>query len=376
MKLLFICGTRPEAIKLAPVISEAKRRPDFDVTLCVTGQHREMLDQVNQLFGLTPDFDLALMKPGQDLTHVMASALVGIGPVIDQVRPDWLVVQGDTTTAFAGALAALYRKVPVAHVEAGLRTGNLLSPWPEEANRRMISPLTRLHFAPTARAAANLCAEAIAGSAMLVTGNTVIDALQQSIAKLETDAALRAQATSALPALDPARRLLLVTGHRRENLDQGLANLCRALCQLAGRGDVQIIYPVHLNPAVQTTVRSLLGDHPAVHLLPPLDYLSFIWLMSKAHLILTDSGGIQEEAPALGKPVLVIRDSTERPEAIEAGTALLVGTAEEAIRQAAAQLLDDPARYQAMAHAANPFGDGQASVRIIDALTKAGANQP
>jgi UDP-N-acetylglucosamine 2-epimerase len=368
LRLLFIYGTRPEAIKLAPLILDAARRPGLDVRLCSTGQHKEMLDSVSALFGLQPQHDLALMTPGQSLSDFMAAALLGAGLVIDAEQPDWVIVQGDTTSAFAGALAAFHRKVRVAHVEAGLRTGNLLSPWPEEGNRRLITPLAQAHFAPTAVAAANLRREAVSDKAIAITGNSVIDALHRTVGLLDNNEALTKRIQAALPALNPARRLILVTGHRRENFDGGLASLCRALHHLALRGDIDIVYPVHLNPIVQKTAGALLGDHPNIHLIPPLDYAAFVHLMRRAHVILTDSGGIQEEAPALGIPVLVVRDTTERPEAISSGTARLVGTSETDIVQQTSLLLDDETAHATMAKAVNPFGDGKASQRILDWL--------
>lgn len=368
LHILTIFGTRPEAIKLAPVVRALAARPGVVHTLCVTGQHREMLDQVLKIFALVPDHDLAVMRPGQDLTHVTTAVLEGLGPVLEAARPDWVVVQGDTTTAFAASLAAFYRKIRVAHVEAGLRTGNILSPWPEEMNRKLTGQIASLHFPPTEAAAANLRREGIAGERMLVTGNTVIDALRWVAARLDAEPALAAGCAEKFPWLDPARRLVLVTGHRRENFSGGLERVCRALARLAARGDVQIVYPVHLNPTVQATAAAVLAASPAVHLIAPLDYLPFVWLMRQAHLIVTDSGGIQEEAPGLGKPVLVTRDTTERPEAIEAGTARLVGTGEAALVEAAAALLDDPAAYAAMARARNPFGDGRAAGRIAGRL--------
>jgi len=365
LRVLTIFGTRPEAIKLAPVVQALAAAPGITPILCVTGQHRQMLDQVLDVFALRPDHDLDIMKPGQDLTHVTTAVLTGLGAVLDAARPDWVVVQGDTTTAMAAALAGFYRQARVAHVEAGLRTGNILSPWPEEMNRKLVSQLASLHFPPTEAAAANLRREAIPEGRMLVTGNTVIDALRWVAAKLEADAAHAARFARDFAWLDPARRLILVTGHRRENFDGGLARICRALAALARRGDVQIVYPVHLNPRVQETAQAILADSPAVHLIPPQDYLPFVELMRRAHLIVTDSGGVQEEAPGLGKPVLVTRDTTERPEAIAAGTARLVGTSEAALVAAATELLDDPAAHAAMAQARNPFGDGQAAPRIV-----------
>lgn len=365
MRVLTIFGTRPEAIKLAPVVLAFAGRPDVTHTLCVTGQHRQMLDQVLRVFGLTPNHNLDIMKPGQDLTHVTTAVLEGLGAVLDQVKPDWAIVQGDTTTAFAASLAAFYRNIRVAHVEAGLRTGNIHSPWPEEMNRRLTGQIASLHFPPTKAAAANLRREGVPDDRMLVTGNTVVDALQWVARKLDADPALSAGFAKDFIWLDPARRLILVTGHRRENFSGGLARVCRALARLAARGDVQIVYPVHLNPTVQAIAQAVLADSPAVHLIAPQDYLPFVWLMRRAHLIISDSGGIQEEAPSVGTPVLVTRDTTERSEAIAAGTARLVGTGEDALVAAASGLLDNPAAHAAMARAKNPFGDGRAASRIV-----------
>jgi UDP-N-acetylglucosamine 2-epimerase (non-hydrolysing) len=368
LRFLTIFGTRPEAIKLAPVVLAFAAAPDATHTLCVTGQHRQMLDQVLKIFDLTPDHDLDIMRPGQDLTHVTTAVLEGLGAVLDQVKPDWVIVQGDTTTAFAASLAAFYRKIRVAHVEAGLRTGNIYSPWPEEMNRKLTGQIASLHFPPTEAAAQNLRREGVPEERVLVTGNTVIDALHWVAAKLDVDPALAAGFAGDFAWLNPARRLILVTGHRRENFDGGLERVCRALARLGRRGDVQIVYPVHLNPTVQATAQAVLADSPAVHLIAPLDYLPFVWLMRRAYLIVTDSGGIQEEAPGLGKPVLVTRDTTERPEAITAGTARLVGTAEEALVAAGSELLDNQDAYAAMAKARNPFGDGTAARRIVTRL--------
>lgn len=368
MHVLTIFGTRPEAIKLAPVVLALAGTPAVRQTLCVTGQHRQMLDQVLAVFDLRPDHDLAIMRPGQDLTHVTTAVLEGVGGVLDQEKPDWVIVQGDTTTAFAASLAAFYRQIDVAHVEAGLRTGNIYSPWPEEMNRRLTGQIARLHFPPTEAAAANLRREGIEDGRLLVTGNTVIDALRWVAARLDADPALSAGFAGTFSWLDPSRRLILVTGHRRENFDGGLARVCEALAELAARGDVQIVYPVHLNPKVQETAAAVLAGSPGVHLIEPQDYLPFVYLMRRAHLIVTDSGGIQEEAPGLGKPVLVTRDTTERPEAIAAGTARLVGTDRAAIVAAATELLDSPEAYASMAQAANPFGDGRAAQRIVARL--------
>ncbi len=365
MRVLTVFGTRPEAIKLAPVVLAFQREASVQHVLCVTGQHRQMLDQVLAVFRLTPDHDLAIMKPGQDLTHVTMAVLEGLGAVIEAEKPDWVIVQGDTTTAFAASLTAFYRRVKVAHVEAGLRTGNIYSPWPEEMNRRLTGQIATLHFPPTEAAAANLAREGVPASRVLVTGNTVIDALHAVCARLDTDDALRGELDALFGWRDRSKRLVLVTGHRRENFEGGLERVCRALATLSRRGDVEIVYPVHLNPEVQRTARAVLADSPAVHLIAPLDYLPFVHLMRQADLIVTDSGGIQEEAPGLGKPVLVTRDTTERPEAIAAGTARLVGTDEAGLVAAATELLDDRAAYEAMAKAANPFGDGKAAERIV-----------
>lgn len=368
MRILTVFGTRPEAIKLAPVVLACQRNSAVDHITCVTGQHREMLDQILRTFSIEPQFDLNLMKPGQDLTHVTSAALKGVGEVIDKVAPDWVIVQGDTTTAFAAALAAFYRKTKVAHVEAGLRTGNIYSPWPEEMNRRLAGQLTTLHFPPTPAAAQNLRNEGVREQLICVTGNTVIDALHWVVGRIDSDANFAASAEAGLPLPQGGRKLILVTGHRRENFDGGLARVCEALKQLARRGDVEIVYPVHLNPKVQTTANEILGDDPAIRLVAPLDYVPFIALMRRAYLIVTDSGGIQEEAPGLGKPVLVTRDTTERPEAITAGTAKLVGTQTETLVAAANELLDSSAAYGRMAQAANPFGDGRAAERIVARL--------
>jgi UDP-N-acetylglucosamine 2-epimerase len=369
MRILTVYGTRPEAIKLAPVVLALKADSTISSAVCVTGQHRQMLDQVNGLFGIVPDYDLNLMKPGQDLTHITTAALEGVGRIMDDFKPDWVIVQGDTSTAFAGALAGFYRKVKVAHVEAGLRTGNLASPWPEEGNRKLIGQITTAHFPPTETSANNLRREAVPEKDILVTGNTVIDALQWVAKKLETTPAFRADYDARFGYLNSDKRLILVTGHRRENFDGGLANVCKALRRLAERGDVELVYPVHLNPNVQATAKEVLGNHPAVHLIDPQDYLPFVYLMQRSALIVTDSGGIQEEAPGLGKPVLVTRDTTERPEAVEAGTARLIGTSEQALVDHATELLDNPASYAQMAQAKNPFGDGKASQRILAHLT-------
>lgn len=367
-KVMMVFGTRPEAIKMAPLVTELKRRDELEIIVVVTAQHRQMLDQVLDLFGIVPDEDLDLMSAGQTLPELTSRILQGVGEVIARHRPDRLLVHGDTTTTFATSLAAFYQRVPVGHVEAGLRTGNLYSPWPEEANRRLAGVLSDLHFAPTEKAAANLRAEQVAADTIHVTGNTVIDALLATAKRIDTDASLQASLASRFPFLDASKRLVLVTGHRRENFGEGFEQICLALARLAERQDVQVVYPVHLNPMVQEPVNRLLGHLPGVHLIPPQDYLPFIYLMRQAYLIITDSGGIQEEAPSLGKPVLVMRDTTERPEAVAAGTVRLVGTDATRIVAEASRLLDSKTDYQRMAQANNPFGDGQASRRIANLL--------
>ena len=367
LKLLSVFGTRPEAIKMAPVVRDLAATPGIASLVCVTGQHRQMLDQVLTLFDIVPDFDLDLMKPGQDLTDITANVLHGLRPVLRSCRPDLLLVHGDTTTTLAASLAGYYERIPVAHVEAGLRTGNILSPWPEEINRKVAGAIATLHFTPTARAMDNLLRENVPAHAIHVTGNTVIDALHDVVARIERDAALRAALESRF-ALDPVRRTILVTGHRRESFGAGFDRICSALAQLAERPDVEIVYPVHLNPQVKGPVEARLAGLPNVHLIPPQDYLPFVYLMHRAAIILTDSGGVQEEAPSLGKPVLVMRDTTERPEAVDAGTVRLVGTDDALIVATAHALLDDRAAYEAMSFAHNPYGDGLAAGRITAAI--------
>lgn len=374
LRILTVVGTRPEAIKLAPVIQRLQIHPKVDHRLCVTGQHREMLDQALAVFGLSPDSDLALMQDHADLNRLTAGTLAGIGELIRSSRPDRIVVQGDTTTAFATGLAAFHGRVPLAHVEAGLRTGQRNSPWPEEIYRRTLSLLADLHFAPTPRAADQLRREGVGEATIHITGNTVIDALHWVCRRHDLPELLEQRLGRELSAkLNEGRRVILVTGHRRENLDHGLAGTCDALRQIAARGDVEIVFPVHLNPRVRETVAALLSGTAHVHLIEPLDYLGFVALMRRCHHIITDSGGIQEEAPALGKPVLITRDTTERPEAIEAGTALLVGQHAAPLVEASCRLLDDRAAFATMAEARHPFGDGHASERIVNALLTAKA---
>jgi len=365
LKVLSVFGTRPEAIKMAPVVEHLKKAKGIQPFVCVTAQHRHMLDQVLDLFKIKPDYDLNLMKPGQDLTDITTGVLTGLRPILKQLKPHIILAQGDTTTVFAASLAAFYEKIPMGHVEAGLRTGNIYSPWPEEMNRKLATDIAALHFAPTAESKANLLREGVSPRDIFVTGNTVIDALLEVVAKLKSNPALGKSLAARFPYLDPKRKLILVTGHRRENFGAGFEAICRALARLSEREDVQIVYPVHLNPNVQEPVKRVLGARPRVHLIDPQDYLPFVFLMSRSHLILTDSGGVQEEAPSLGKPVLVMRDTTERPEAVKAGTVVLVGTREAKIVGEAKRLLDDPRRYRAMARAHNPYGDGKAAERIV-----------
>lgn len=375
-RICIVLGTRPEAIKLALVIKSFKdaiassSSSRAELRVLVTAQHRGMMDQVLDLFQIRPQYDLDIMTPGQDLTDITSRVLVGLREVFHQWRPDLVLVQGDTTTALGASLAAFYEKVPVGHVEAGLRTGNILSPWPEEMNRRLISTISSLHFAPTESARQNLLREGISPNSIYVTGNTVIDALLYTVESIRCSSDKEAELIKRFSFLDSRRQLILVTGHRRENFGDGFERVCGALMQLAGRPDAEIVYPVHLNPNVQEPVRRILGNHPNIHLIEPLDYLPFVYLLNRAHLIITDSGGIQEEAPSFGKPVLVTRDATERPEAVIAGTAKLVGTVPEAIVAEAVRLLTDPAAYSAMSRAHNPFGDGAASSRIVDVCLK------
>ena len=369
LKTLCVFGTRPEAIKIAPLALALAADERFDAQVCVTGQHREMLDQVLDLFGLKPDYDLNIMKPGQDLSDVTTAILQGMKAVFSEFRPDIVLVHGDTATTFATTLAAYYHQIPVAHVEAGLRTGNLYSPWPEEANRKLTGALAALHFAPTNTSRQNLLNEGVDSAAIHVTGNTVIDALLEVVAKLDTTESLQRQFKEQFAFLPDDKRIILVTGHRRESFGDGFERICQALVDTAKAfPDVEIVYPVHLNPNVREPVNRLLAGVDNIHLIEPLDYLPFVYLMNRAYLILTDSGGIQEEAPSLGKPVLVMRDTTERPEAVEAGTVKLVGTEVDAISSNIHSLLTDTHAYQRMSFAHNPYGDGKACARIIETL--------
>ncbi|MBB5540391.1 UDP-N-acetylglucosamine 2-epimerase (non-hydrolyzing) [Paraburkholderia fungorum] len=373
-RILLTFGTRPEAIKMAPLVRRLKNTKGIDCFVCVTGQHREMLDQVLSLFRIRPHFDLNVMKRGQDLYDVTTSIMLGMRDVLTDCRPDLVLVHGDTTTTMAASLASFYQRIPVGHVEAGLRTGNLLSPWPEEANRKLTGVLAATHFAPTERARQNLLAENVPDDRIVVTGNTVIDALLHVRELLANDPQLRASAERHLPNLEADRRIVLVTGHRRESFGDGFERICSALAQLArAHPDADIVYPMHLNPSVREPVNRLLSNIPNVHLIEPLDYLPFVYLMDRAFLILTDSGGVQEEAPSLGKPVLVMRDTTERQEAVDAGVVKLVGTDAQKIFDGASQLLSDSRMYDAMSRGSNPYGDGNACERIARALT---ANPP
>jgi UDP-N-acetylglucosamine 2-epimerase (non-hydrolysing) len=355
---------------MAPVIKAFKNSDHIELKVCVTAQHRQMLDQVLELFSIKPDFDLNLMKPNQDLTDITIGVLGGLREVLRSWRPDWVLVHGDTTTTLATSLAAYYEKISVGHVEAGLRTGDIYSPWPEEVNRRVVANIARLHFAPTPVARENLIRAGVNKELIFVTGNTVIDALFDIREKLESDDQLVTSAKKLIPVLNVDKKTILVTGHRRENFGDGFENICMALNEISTRSDVEIVYPVHLNPNVQEPVSRILGNSPNVHLISPLDYLPFVYLMSKSHIILTDSGGIQEEAPSLGKPVLVLRDTTERPEALAAGTVTLVGTSREIIVSEVFKLLDNQAEYEIMAQSKNPFGDGRAADQILQQLLK------
>lgn len=366
--ILLVFGTRPEAIKMAPLVLALRKYPQLRVRVCVTAQHRQMLDQVLNLFGLIPDYDLDLMQPGQDLYDITSRVLLGLKGVMQDAKPDLVLVHGDTTTTFSASLAAFYQRIPVGHVEAGLRTGDIYSPWPEESNRKLTGALTALHFAPTEGSRANLLAESIKDENIFVTGNTVIDALLQVVDKITTDSVLTAEFASTFDFIDPSKKLILVTGHRRESFGGGFERICHALKQLSEREDVQICYPVHLNPNVREPVERILSSAKQVYLIEPQDYLPFVYLMSQSYLILTDSGGIQEEAPSLGKPVLVMRETTERPEAVEAGTVKLVGTDDALIVSEVSRLLDDSSAYQQMSVAHNPYGDGRACERIADVI--------
>lgn len=379
--ILLVFGTRPEAIKMAPLVKELQSEPDkFKTVVCVTAQHRQMLDQVLHIFDIVPDYDLDIMKPNQDLYDITSRVLLGMRDVLKEVQPDVVLVHGDTTTSTAAALAAFYQQIPVGHVEAGLRTHNIYSPWPEEMNRQITGRITTHHFAPTPLAKQNLLDENVRPEQIVVTGNTVIDALHIVTKRLAEDAELQQSVRGELAEfgydvnrLDKGRKLLLITGHRRENFGEGFLNICHAIKDLAERyPDTDFVYPVHLNPNVRKPVFEILGDgaEKNIFLIEPLQYLPFVYMMERSYLILTDSGGVQEEAPGLGKPVLVMRNTTERPEAVDAGTVLLVGTDKEKIERGVIDLMEQPAMYRKMSEAVNPYGDGMACSRISDYLDK------
>ncbi|EMQ71632.1 UDP-N-acetylglucosamine 2-epimerase (non-hydrolyzing) [Vibrio cholerae] len=371
IKVLSVFGTRPEAIKMAPVIETLKNDPRFDSRVCVTGQHRQMLDQVLELFEIVPNYDLNIMKPGQDLTDVTTGILQGLRDVFSQFKPDYVLVHGDTATTLSTTIAAYYHQVKVGHVEAGLRTNNIYSPWPEEGNRKVTGSLANLHFAPTSTSQNNLLAENIPADTIVVTGNTVIDALFMVRDKLNNDPELQSCFVKQFDFLKTGRRVVLITGHRRESFGGGFERICQAVSELATKFiDVDFVYPVHLNPNVREPVNRFLSGQPNIFLIEPLDYLPFVYLMDRSDIILTDSGGIQEEAPSLGKPVLVMRDTTERPEAVEAGTVKLVGTDVSRIINEVSILLTDKQAYKKMSVAHNPYGDGAASQRILDAIAR------
>lgn len=378
---MLVFGTRPEAIKMAPLVKEFQKHTDkFDTIVCVTGQHREMLDQVLRIFGIVPDYDLNIMKQGQDLFDVTARVLVGMRDVLDEVHPDIVLVHGDTTTSTAAALAAFYKQIPVGHVEAGLRTHDIYSPWPEEMNRQITGRIATYNFSPTPLSRENLLSEGVPDDKITVTGNTVIDALYMVVENIKTDKALSTALMGTLSdagynvsRLDEGRRLVLITGHRRENFGEGFINICKAIRDLAAmHPDVDFVYPMHLNPNVRKPIHCVFGEDLCnlgnIFFIEPLEYLEFVYLMEKCTLVLTDSGGIQEEAPGLGKPVLVMRSTTERPEALEAGTVKLVGTDYDKIISEVSGLLDDKVLYESMSKAVNPYGDGKACARIVTRL--------
>lgn len=382
-KIVLVFGTRPEAIKMAPLVLELKKHPDiFDTVVCVTGQHREMLDQVLRIFGIQPDYDLNIMKPGQDLFDITSKVLLGMRDVLKETSPDLVLVHGDTTTSMTAALAAFYQQIAVGHVEAGLRTHNIYSPWPEEMNRQITGRIATYDFAPTPLSKSNLLSEGVDDNRIIVTGNTVIDALYLVVDKIKDDKKLDDNLAKELKSngydisrLQSGRRLVLITGHRRENFGEGFIHICRAIQTLSRHyPDVDFVYPMHLNPNVRKPIHEVFGNDLSnlgnLFFIEPQEYLSFVYLMEKSHMVLTDSGGIQEEAPGLGKPVIVMRDTTERPEAVKAGTVKLVGTDYDAIVNTITQLLDNDTIYQAMSKAVNPYGDGKASKRIVHFLSE------
>jgi len=372
LKILVVFGTRPEAIKLAPIIQLLKEDAHFNIKICVTAQHRQMLDQVLELFSITPDYDLDIMRNNQSLTDINCAVLKALEPILQDFKPHGIMVHGDTTTTFSSALAAYYQKIPVFHIEAGLRTGNIYAPYPEEINRKLTASITALHFAPTYNAKQNLLNEGVSESKIFVTGNTVIDALLYAVHKIETNNEISYALNTQFNFINPQKKLILITAHRRENFGNGFEQICEMIKLLSHRNDLEIVYPVHLNPYVQKIVFETLNNISNIHLIKPLDYLPFVYLMKQAYLILTDSGGVQEEAPTLGKPVLVMRETTERPEAIEQGTALLVGTNVEKTVQTCFELIDNVEIYQChcIKKENNLYGDGKASQRIISILKK------
>jgi UDP-N-acetylglucosamine 2-epimerase (non-hydrolysing) len=371
MKVLSVFGTRPEAIKMAPLVHALVEDPRFEAKVCVTAQHREMLDQVLELFEITPDYDLDLMQAGQTLNEVTSRILITLKPVLHDFKPDVVLVHGDTATTFAASLAAYYEQIAVGHVEAGLRTGNVYSPWPEEGNRKLTGALTKYHFAPTDASKQNLLAENYSPENISVTGNTVIDALLMIKNKIDEDEGLNESLANKFPMLDKNKKLILVTGHRRESFGGGFERICEALAITAKKyPQAQILYPMHLNPNVREPVNRILKNIDNIFLIEPQQYLPFIYLMNRSHIILTDSGGIQEEAPSLGKPVLVMRDTTERPEAVDAGTVKLVGTNIDIMTSAINELMDDEKAYKAMSFAHNPYGDGEACLKILNTLAR------
>lgn len=370
IKILVVFGTRPEAIKMAPLVLALKRANQFEVRVCVTGQHREMLDQVLELFEIKPDFDLKVMTARQSLSTLTGKIINAVSDILEhEFNPDIVLVHGDTTTSFAASMAAYYHKVKIGHVEAGLRSGNLYSPWPEEANRSLIGVLADLNFCPTTLSEKNLLADGVSKEKICITGNTVIDSLKLGLEKISNNQSKLDELDSQFSFLNPTKKIVLVTGHRRENFGEGVKEICKALQTLVEkRDDVQVVYPVHLNPMIKDPVNNLLGNIENIHLIKPLDYLPFIYLMKRSYLVLTDSGGIQEEAPALGKPVLVMRELTERLEALEAGTIKMVGTSSKYIVEAIDRLMDDESSYLEIANSKNPYGDGTASIKIINHL--------
>tara|TARA_Y100000589_G_scaffold330927_1_gene382236 strand:- start:1931 stop:3061 length:1131 start_codon:yes stop_codon:yes gene_type:complete len=376
MRILTVFGTRPEAIKMAPLVLALNDHSEIEHRLCVTGQHREMLDQVLDLFNISPDYDLSVMKPGQTLSQLTSRIITSLDAIILDFKPEIILVHGDTSSTFCSSLCGYYHQIDIGHVEAGLRTGDIYSPWPEEGNRKLVGSIAKYHFAPTIDAKKNLLSENISESNIFVTGNTVIDALYLTLNMIQSDKKISEQFSDAFPNIRMNEKIVLITGHRRENFGEGFENICHAIKALSIRNpEVDFVYPVHLNPKVRKPVGEMLSNQENIHLIEPLGYVEFVYLMSKSYIILTDSGGIQEEAPSLGKPVLVMRDTTERPEAVEAGTVKLVGTSQEHIIQSVDILLNDAKQYDTMSKAHNPYGDGEATHRIISVLTGGKINE-